>query len=217
MKSSIRRELAWLCLPLVLLIGAGAYISRAQNERNARERARNSGPLRVRVWSIINMGVFNEDSKAGYDYGFRIHANINGQESRQLAPGEVWMLRVKSAQIVAGKTVRNARLARVMAPLYYEGKVTIPVADVMEITDISPQPRAGDLWLYCDSTLKNPVLRLRLEAIAGKSVPVPGSRHRKKFVTSGASIVAPVEEIPLRPNNQYHGEHNVIKGGYQPE
>lgn len=214
MKSKIRREITWLCLPLVLIIGAGAWISRAQSEGNARQRQRESGLLRARVWGIINMGVWNNDKAAGYDYGYRITAHIEGQDVGALKPGEVWMARVKSARIVAGKIAKQAKVVHVMAPLVYQGKMTVPFADVMAITDVDPKPREVLLWLYCDSPLNNPDLQLQIEVVAGKIAPVVGSRLKKKFVVSGAHIIAPTETIPLRPWNQNNDKANSIKSTY---
>ncbi len=208
--NALRRELAWLCVPLLSLIAAGAWISARQTEALTEQHRRGSGPLLVRVWGIQSMPVVPEDRAAGYDYGYRVDAHIEGQDLNPLAPSEVWMMRLTSAQIGAGATAKKARVVHVMSPLVYTGKPVAPQADVMAVTAVSAKARELEMWVYCDTPLANPLLKIKLEAVAGKVVPVPGTLFKKKFVASGQRLAAATEEFSLQFWNA-SGANNAVK------
>ena len=173
MKSSTRRELTWICLPLVLLVGAGAWISRAQNERNARERARNSGPLRARINTISMMPADPQIRRLGYNYSVLFTAKVEGRVTAPLAPGEAWMMQAKSVQIVNGKTVTTARFKNVVSPFFIDTAKNAFVEDVLIVDEICGSPDMMMFNVYCRTSLPRPKLVMRLEAVAGKPSPPP--------------------------------------------
>lgn len=210
MKSSFRRELAWICLPLALLIGVGAWVSHDQNERNAEKQRRESGPTRVRVWGIQETGIIAGEQRTGYDYGLRIDGHIEGAPL-SLIPGKVWVLRAKSARIGDGKIFKKARIVNDVSPTDGDN---VPRTDVWAVTAVATGPREVGMWVYCDSALSHPVLDLELEAVEGTITPRPGKPWLQNFTASGARLVAPVAKIPLRIWNQNDDKSNIIKSEY---
>ena len=215
MKTSIRRELAWLCIPLVLMIITGAYISAKQNERKAEQKRRESGPLRVRVWGVQAMPVINNSElRAGYNYCLRIDGHIEGVP-RPLPPGEVWILRAKSARIHDGKTSRKARVVIDIDPTPSEN---VPRTDVLAISGVATDAREVEMWIYCDSALANPRLDLELEAVTGTVVPRPGKPYLRTFTATTTRLAVSVPQVPLRKWSDSgfdsDGNSNIVKSEY---
>ena len=207
MKSALRRELVWICLPLVLLVGAVAWISHDQNERNAEKRRRESGPLRVHIWSIQLMP---GDVDGKYKYGSRVEGRVEGFASI-LPPGKVWVLRVKSASISDGKAFKKVRVLNAIDPLDGDNPLQTDVLGVADADNSRREAREIGLWIYCDSALVNPTLEVELEAVEGIVTPRPGKKWLSAFTASGARVAAPTEKIPLRTWNQNNDKRNIIK------
>ena len=212
MKSKLRREIAWLCLPLVLIIGAGAWISRVQNEQIRRE----SGPLRARIETIEIMSADTQIRRLGYNYSVLFTAKVEGHKIVPLAPGEAWMMQAKSVQIVNGKTVTAARFKNIVSPFVINTSKNAPTEDVWIVDEICGSPEIMMFNVYCRSSLAHANLKMRFEAVAGKpSVPkvLTGSSPfiQRSLVASGPRLESIVESIPLRPWNDSDSYANVVK------
>ena len=212
MKSSFRRELAWICLPLVLLMGAGAYISASQSARNAKERARSSGTLRARIDTIEIISTDPQIQRLGYNYHVLFTAKVEGHTIAPLAPGEAWMMQAKSVQIVNGKTVTTARFKNVVSPFFIDTAKNAFVEDVLIVDEICGSPNMMMFNVYCRTSLPRPKLVMRLEAVAGKPSPAPKVPiAQQHLIASGPRLQSGVESIPLRPWSDSDPYANVIK------
>ncbi len=215
MKPKILRELGLICVPLILLIGAGAWISRAQKERNAKEHERNSGPLHSRIDTIAIMSTDAQIQRLGYNHSVLFTAKVEGRKTTPLALGDAWMIQAKSVQIINGKTVTSARFKNIVSPFVIDTTKNAFVEDVLIVDEICGSPDFMMFNVYCRSSLAHPNLKMQLEAVAGKPSPMPkgiaGALTQRALVASGPRLQSTFELIPLRPWSDSDPYANMVK------